>query len=55
MSQSERVISAIRRGAQDARSIARMGRVPREHVHPILNRLREQGRVNGFIGSLVAD
>ena len=54
MTQTERVLSAVKRGAQDAKSIARMARVPKEHVHPLLNRLRERGQVEGFTGSLRA-
>ena len=52
MTQTARVISAVRRGLQDARSIAKGARVPPKHVHPILSRLRREGRVAGFTGSL---
>lgn len=52
MTQTQRVINAVRRGAQDARTIAKSARVPILHVHPILSRLRREGRVEGFTGTL---
>lgn len=52
MTQTERVLSAVKRGGQDAKTIARMARVPVLHVHPLLNRLRERGEVLGYTGKL---
>lgn len=52
MSQAARILSAIQRGAQDAKTIARMARVPRQNVHPLLFRLRQRGLVKGFTGDL---
>lgn len=52
LSQTQRVWNAVKRGNQDAKTIARVARVPPEHVHPILNRLRREGRVEGYTGSL---
>lgn len=52
LSQTQRVWNAVKRGNQDAKTIARVARVPVEHVHPILNRLRREGRVEGYTGSL---
>jgi hypothetical protein len=54
LSQTERVLSAVKRGGQDARTIAKMARVPLTHVHPLLNRLRGRGKVTGYTGSLRA-
>ncbi len=54
LTQTERVLNAVRRGGQDAKTIARMARVPQPHVHPLLNRLRAYGLVEGFTGSLKA-
>lgn len=52
LTQTQRVINAVKRGAQDAKSIAKSARVPILHVHPILSRLRREGRVEGFTGTL---
>lgn len=52
LTQTQRVINAVQRGAQDARAIAKSARVPILHVHPILSRLRREGRVEGFTGTL---
>lgn len=52
LTQTQRVINAVKRGAQDARAIAKSARVPILHVHPILSRLRREGRVEGFTGTL---
>ena len=52
MTQTDRVLSALNRGAQDSKTIARLARVPRSHVHPLLNRLRARGQIAGFIGDL---
>lgn len=52
LTQTQRVINAVMRGAQDARTIAKSARVPILHVHPILSRLRREGRVEGFTGTL---
>lgn len=54
LTQTQRVLNAVKRGAQDAHTIARRARVPLAHVHPLLNRLRERGQVKGFTGSLQA-
>jgi DNA-binding IclR family transcriptional regulator len=54
MTQTARVLSAVKRGGQDARTIAKMARVPLAHVHPLLNRLRARGQVKGYTGSLKA-
>lgn len=54
LTQTERVLNAVRRGGQDGRAIARMARVPLTHVHPLLNRLRARGQVKGFTGTLKA-
>jgi DNA-binding IclR family transcriptional regulator len=54
LTQTERVLNAVRRGAQDASTIAKKARVPRANVHPLLNRLRERGEIRGFTGSLKA-
>lgn len=54
LTQAERVLNAVRRGAQDARTISRMARIPTTHVHPLLNRLRSRGLLRGFAGSLRA-
>jgi hypothetical protein len=54
MTQTARVLSAVRRGAQDARTISRMARVPLAHVHPLLNRLRARREIEGYTGSLRA-
>ena len=54
LTQTQRVLNAVKRGAQDAKTIARRARVPLAHVHPLLNRLRERGQVTGFTGSLRA-
>lgn len=51
LSQTQRVINAVRRGAQDAKTIATRARVPSAHVHPILSRLRREGVIEGFTGS----
>ncbi|MEA3200351.1 MAG: hypothetical protein QOE90_1779 [Thermoplasmata archaeon] len=52
MTQTDRVLSAVARGAQDSKTIARLARIPRTHVHPLLNRLRARGQISGFIGDL---
>ena len=52
MTQTQRIMNAVRRGAQDGPTIAKSARVPRAHVHPTLSRLRREGRVEGFTGSL---
>ncbi|MEA3201902.1 MAG: hypothetical protein QOE90_3330 [Thermoplasmata archaeon] len=52
--QDERVWQAVRHGAQDTATISRMARIPRTHVQPILNRLRERGNIEGLVGSLRA-
>ncbi|MEA3198839.1 MAG: hypothetical protein QOE90_267 [Thermoplasmata archaeon] len=52
MTQTDRVLSSVRRGAQDSKTIARLARIPRTHVHPLLNRLRARGQIVGFIGDL---
>lgn len=52
LTQTQRVINAVKRGAQDAKAIAKSARVPILHVHPILSRLRREGRVEGFTGTL---
>lgn len=52
LTQTQRVLNAVKCGAQDARMIAKRARVPLAHVHPLLNRLRERGQVTGFTGSL---
>ncbi len=54
LTQTQRVLNAVKRGAQDAKEISRRARVPLAHVHPLLNRLRERGQVTGFTGSLRA-
>jgi predicted Rossmann fold nucleotide-binding protein DprA/Smf involved in DNA uptake len=54
LTQTQRVLNAVKRGAQDAKTIARKARVPLAHVHPLLNRLRERGQVDGFTGNLRA-
>ncbi len=50
--QAGRVLSAVRRGGQDTRTIARMARVPVRHVQPLLKRLRDRGQLKGYTGSL---
>lgn len=52
LTQTQKVLNAIERGAQDAKAIAKSGHVPILHVHPILSRLRREGRVEGFTGNL---
>jgi DNA-binding IclR family transcriptional regulator len=52
LTQTQRVLNAVKRGAQDAHAISRSARVPLAHVHPLLNRLRARGQVKGFTGSL---
>lgn len=52
LTQTQRVINAVKRGAQDAKTISKSARVPILHVHPILSRLRREGRVDGFTGTL---
>ncbi len=54
LTQTARVLNAVKRGAQDARTISRVARVPILHVHPLLNRLRSRGQVTGYTGSLRA-
>jgi predicted Rossmann fold nucleotide-binding protein DprA/Smf involved in DNA uptake len=54
LTQTQRVLNAVKRGAQDAKTIARKARVPILHVHPLLNRLRSRGQVEGMTGSLKA-
>jgi len=54
MTQTARVLSAVQRGARDAKAIARMAKIPKTHIHPLLNRLRARGVVQGFTGSLRA-
>lgn len=56
LSQTQRVLNAVRRGVTDAKKISQRAGVPLAHVHPLLNRLRERGDVEGFTrdGSLRA-
>ena len=54
LTQAERILNAVRRGGQDARTLSRMARVPVTHVHPLLYRLRQRGQLTGFAGSLRA-
>ena len=50
LTQTQRVVNAVKRGAQDAKTIAKKARVPAAHVHPILGRLRVTGRLEGYTG-----
>jgi predicted transcriptional regulator len=52
LTQTERVLRAVARGAQDAKTISRQARVPLLHVHPLLNRLRARGEIVGYTGNV---
>lgn len=47
-----RVLEAVRKGLQHAPEITQEANVPLLNVHPLLNLLRRQGRVEGYAGSL---
>jgi hypothetical protein len=51
LQQLARVEFAIRMGAQDVDTVVRMARVPRRSVPPLVARLRERGRVTGYLAN----